>query len=654
MNPIFSVGIQSLWDELRHMPAGGVWWINADREQDAIDLMNQTLMAQPHDAKVAVAGMGHALRQIIKLEQDHGPDKIRLFSMPNHEKGLYYFTRDLLCSIEPEHYLLVLLCANNAWQNISAEKLHGWLKKTFSWAKYHNCSLLIINPANNSDKQSSILMSEYQSLSGMASLRYESAMHLYDVAWWSNEKGVSARQQLQLEQHDGQWRLAKQEETTVQPRSDEKRILSNIDVLEGAPALSEYWTLFPTNEELFNEARTTQAATLVFALRQNNQIESLARQIHTLRRQRGSALKILVRETKASLRATDERLLLGCGANMVIPWNAPLSRCLTLIESVQGQQFNRLVPEDITTLLSMTQPLKLRGYQPWNLFCEAVSNMVNNTLLRASCGQTSHKNLYQTAGEQCYLFDNLTKLGFTQQLMMDHNGVFGGFLDEVRQNGGIQVPLMNQAGLPPVLQSFDGSPVYDDTAVLNRWMESEATKQGQRTATFYNLLPLHDGNHYPGVRQTADYKIRAQKLFDELDAFFTQLEKSGRKVMVVMVPEHGAALQGDKMQVSGLRDIPSPSITHVPTAIKFFGMKSPHQGAPIDITQPSSFLAVSELVARVLDGKIFNEDNVNWDQLTSGLPQTAPVSENANAVVIQYQNKPYVRLNGGDWVPYPQ
>ncbi|MEY5259199.1 hypothetical protein WI601_12745, partial [Salmonella enterica subsp. enterica serovar Corvallis] len=28
--------------------------------------------------------------------------------------------------------------------------------------------------------------------------------------------------------------------------------------------------------------------------------------------------------------------------------------------------------------------------------------------------------------------------------------------------------------------------------------------------------------------------------------------------------------------------------------------------------------------------------------------------ENANAVVIQYQGKPYVRLNGGDWVPYPQ
>ncbi|EPE2215371.1 hypothetical protein ACSG4F_003863, partial [Cronobacter sakazakii] len=31
-----------------------------------------------------------------------------------------------------------------------------------------------------------------------------------------------------------------------------------------------------------------------------------------------------------------------------------------------------------------------------------------------------------------------------------------------------------------------------------------------------------------------------------------------------------------------------------------------------------------------------------------------PVSENANAVVVQYQGKPWVRLSGGDWVPYPQ
>nr|VUD32177.1 cellulose biosynthesis protein BcsE [Raoultella sp. NCTC 9187] len=74
---------------------------------------------------------------------------------------------------------------------------------------------------------------------------------------------------------DGGWRLAQEEETIVQPRSDEKTVLSNLRVLEGAPALSEYWTLFDTNDAVFNAARTAQAATLLFSVTQNVQIEQL-------------------------------------------------------------------------------------------------------------------------------------------------------------------------------------------------------------------------------------------------------------------------------------------------------------------------------------------------------------------------------------------
>lgn len=275
-------------------------------------------------------------------------------------------------------------------------------------------------------------------------------------------------------------------------------------------------------------------------------------------------------------------------------------------------------------------------------------------LLRASCGQTAHASLYQPASNDCYLFDNLAKLGFNQHLIMGHNGHFGDFLKEVRENGGIRTELMDQTGLPVILQGFDGSPVYSDIAVLSRWLNITSGDKNPRSATFYNTLPLHDGNHYPDVSTAADYKDRAQKLFDDLDAFFKDVEKSGRKVVAIVVPEHGAALKGDKMQISGLRDIPSPSITNVPVSVKFFGMKSPHQGGAIEISQPSSFLAISELIVRILDGKIFTDGNVDWATLTSGLPQTAPVSENANAIVIQYQNKPYVKLNGGDWIPYPR
>lgn len=331
-------------------------------------------------------------------------------------------------------------------------------------------------------------------------------------------------------------------------------------------------------------------------------------------------------------------------------------------QPADAQPFDLLVINICSLSWSDIEAAGLMDHPLWKHFDIVFKNFNSATsysgpaavrLLRASCGQLSHTNLYQPSGADCYLFENLAKLGFNQQLMLGHNGLFGDFLKELRSLGGMQSPLMDQTGLPVSLQAFDGSPVYEDLAVLNRWLKTEEASSNPRNATFYNTLPLHDGNHFPGQSKTADYKVRAQKLFDDLDNFFTELEKSGRKVMVV-VPEHGGALKGDKMQVSGLRDIPSPSITNVPTAVKFFGMKAPHEGAPIIIDQPSSYLAVSELVVRALDGKMFSEDSVNWQQYVANLPQSAAVSENANAIVIQYQGKPYVQLNGGSWVPYPQ
>ena len=129
--------------------------------------------------------------------------------------------------------------------------------------------------------------------------------------------------------------------------------------------------------------------------------------------------------------------------------------------------------------------------------------------------------------------------------MMGHNGQFGGF-EEVRENGGMQTELMDQTNLPVILLGFDGSPVYDDTAVLNRWLDvTEKIKIAvvPRSTTRFHCMTA---TIIRGSSKTADYKARAQKFFDELDAFFTELEKSGRKVMVVVVPEHGGALKGDR------------------------------------------------------------------------------------------------------------
>lgn len=275
-------------------------------------------------------------------------------------------------------------------------------------------------------------------------------------------------------------------------------------------------------------------------------------------------------------------------------------------------------------------------------------------LLRASCGQSAHTDLYLPADKKCYLLDNLSILGFNQKLIMDHDGVFDDYLIHLKSFGGITAPLDSQLNLASKMISFKGDPIYQDDLLLNRWLNERKNETDQpSSATFINLIALHDGNRYVDD-QTSDYKTRAQTMLNSLNTFLDVLEQSGRKVLVVIVPEHGAALAGDKMQMSGLRDIPSLSITHVPVGIKLIGAKSPHQGKPIKIEQPTSYLAISELISRLIDGKLFNSETINWQTLTQNLPETAIISENENAIVMQYQGKAYVRLSGGDWILYPQ
>ncbi|HDL8055149.1 TPA: cellulose biosynthesis protein BcsG [Yersinia enterocolitica] len=341
------------------------------------------------------------------------------------------------------------------------------------------------------------------------------------------------------------------------------------------------------------------------------------------------------------------------------------TRHTTFPASLPGdaQPFDLLVINICSLSWSDIEAIQLDKHPLWSKFdilfknfnsATAYSGPASIRLLRASCGQSSHKDLYQPQDQQCYLFDNLAKLGFTSQLMMDHSGVFGNYLQNIQDDGNMRAPMMSQKGISNQLASFDGEPIYNDLELLNRWLEQQKNGGDTRSATFVNIIPLHDGNRLVGTNKTADYRTRAQTLFDQLNTFLEELEKSGRKVMVVVVPEHGAALVGDKMQMSGLRDIPSPSITHIPVGIKLIGMKAPQPASPVVVSAPSSYLAISELVSRMVDGKVFTTPSVNWQALTQGLPETAVISENDNAIVMQYQGKPYIRLNGGDWVPYPQ
>ncbi|MDD9195106.1 cellulose biosynthesis protein BcsG [Aliivibrio sp. S3MY1] len=278
-------------------------------------------------------------------------------------------------------------------------------------------------------------------------------------------------------------------------------------------------------------------------------------------------------------------------------------------------------------------------------------------LLRASCGQETHQELFSApSSKQCFLFDDLAKLGFQENLLLNHDGKFDDFLGLLKEGGDLQAPLMSQAGLEQYQSAFDGSPIYRDKEVLTRWLGNRENEQDSSVVALYNTISLHDGNRIIGASGKVglvSYKLRLKNLLDDLYDVFQTLKASKRNVVVMLVPEHGAGMRGDKIQIAGMREIPSSTIVHTPVGMKIFGENITRTGDTVHINAESSYLAVSALVSRILEQDIYSQKTFDPKALTQGLPKTKMVAQNSGTTVMEYNNKPYVSLDGSTWSEYP-
>lgn len=275
-------------------------------------------------------------------------------------------------------------------------------------------------------------------------------------------------------------------------------------------------------------------------------------------------------------------------------------------------------------------------------------------LLRGSCGQPSHKALYDSAQQQCLTLDNLQKIGFERQLAMNHDGHYGNFLNDVREHGGLKVTPFETRELPPYLQSFDGTPVHDDYAVLSDWWEKRLQSPAERVALFYNTISLHDGNHYSGRRTNSMeiYPPRLTRLLENMNRFFSVLQASGRRAVVVLVAEHGASVRGDKMQIAGLREIPTPRISTVPVGIKLIGLSDNPAAKPLLVATPTSYLAVSQLLSNFITITPFGKNNLSMEDYVRDLPSTEFVAENEDVVVMRRDKQYFIHSRNAEWVEY--
>ena len=288
-------------------------------------------------------------------------------------------------------------------------------------------------------------------------------------------------------------------------------------------------------------------------------------------------------------------------------------------------------------------------------------------VLHGTCGQQRHKQIYEAEDPSCYVFPNLEKLGYQTGALLNHDGLYENFGTTLETKGGLTGKLLPNQGAPVHMQNFDGSPIYNDYALLSQWWNKRTAQGGAPVALYYNTISLHDGNRVPGMasRSSLDtYKPRLAQLLADFDHFINDLENAQRPVVLVLVPEHGAALRGDKMQISGMREIPSPRITLVPTAVKLIGVKKPPPAegaaasnapsAPLVVDKPMSYIGLFTLLGDWLaDNPYAPQPLQTLAERVEKLPGTRFVAENADIIVMRNDADQYRLKSGNDpWIAY--
>jgi cellulose synthase operon protein YhjU len=281
-------------------------------------------------------------------------------------------------------------------------------------------------------------------------------------------------------------------------------------------------------------------------------------------------------------------------------------------------------------------------------------------VLHGTCGQTPHDKLYEGIDPQCYVFPNLEKAGYQTAALLNHDGVYEEFAHALEQRGGLAGKLQPNRGAPVHMQNFDGSPIYNDHALLSQWWQRRSNDRSEGpVALYYNTISLHDGNRVPGMasrNSLETFKPRLLQLLADFDKFISELESAGRPVVVMLIPEHGASLRGDKIQMSGMREIPGPRITLVPAAVKLVGMKQPDApagNAPVVVNQPTSYLGLYTLLGDLIrDNPYVGSSRPLAERLAA--PATTPfVSENADVIVMRNLDGRYLMRSGkGEWIHY--
>lgn len=375
----FSLSIPHLREEWVQLRQGGLYWLLCEQADEADTLCRQVLAGMPADSRAILVACGRWPATLLDaLAADQGPGTLwpYAFSEGDATSALRRLGRELWRLRAPRSQLILLLAPATCWDAFADPALEEWCGELQRWLMQCGCSLLVLSYGQVARSCGRLLASN-ESLSGLAQLTYSDGALNYQVHYWRNALGVQAAVEARLVRTAGGYVC--QAETAcddMSPAASDRHLyLARHIALEGVPPLSEHWRLYADDTSLLSAAGSATAACVIFVVADNSHVSALAECLYRLRQRRGRALRLVVREIAPCLRYLDERLLLLCGATLIVPFGTGLSRFLGLLDSLSGQLWTRSLPEGLGATLKRLRPPALRGLLPAREFASAVVDL---------------------------------------------------------------------------------------------------------------------------------------------------------------------------------------------------------------------------------------------------------------------------------------
>lgn len=269
------------------------------------------------------------------------------------ENGYHYLTRvlkDVAYWGRDNSDCIVIYTSSEQWFSTSVIKQKQRLRQIKSWCEAIDVSVCLL--FSDFDKVGAALqhLQCYQlEFSGLVTVDGDRDHGRWSVWHWFNPQNTLTHCNLKLF-------FVKTQQLEIAEFSDSEAITDKIldrdrvyclhNVLFVDEAVPDNWQFIAEIDDLLAINPQIQAAFILLAYTHHSAVAQLSDTILKLRRRLGNQVKIIVRETGDRMRHADERILTHFGASLVIPQSLPLSRLLTVMDSVRDLRFSRHISEN--------------------------------------------------------------------------------------------------------------------------------------------------------------------------------------------------------------------------------------------------------------------------------------------------------------------